>query len=181
MLGLFKKKEATPPTKEQQINEIIKKNEMWRGIRDDKEINKQISLDILNLEYKDINDRTYELSSYEMYHKLYSKAINQKNIFNQYSEQYINLCEKYLILLPKKIEYERQREKIEGYGNSSICNRLLKQYILLLDKQENYIKEGELIHYLMGLGITEDGTKGGLKTRAEKLIPKIKEERKTIE
>lgn len=162
---------------DEKYKKIVEKNLIWVGIKSEEEIDKQIRIDILNDDYRDTNNQLLTLSMKEQYNKIYSKAINYGNIFNPYSEKYIKLCEEYISLLPKKVEYNRKYKELTGLGSTSHCDKLLKQYILLLDKREEYIKEGEIVNYLISLGITDDNTKGGLPVRSEKLFFKIKEQR----
>lgn len=145
--------------------EIINKYEQMRNIHVDERTNKLIANDLLNLEYKEIHEKTFLLSEKEMDGKCYSRAINQDNIFNIYSDEFTKICEEYLLYLPKLVEYDRKFYKINGYGNINRCHGMIKNYIILLGKQENYERQSEVIGFLLGLGITDDGTKGGLKAR----------------
>lgn len=115
--------------------------------------------------------------SEEIFEKnLYSKAINQANIKNKYSDRYTELCDRLLQLLPYEIEYDKKDAEIRNqeYRARGMGNHLVN-YIRLLEKQEKYNEIINVLRYLLSLGITEDGTKKGIKGRIEKAITKFNE------
>lgn len=169
------KKEIIDSINEKKKDNIYANAELLKGIRSDKEIKKQVAIDSLNLKYEDILKKSFEIVDYERNNKIYSNAINCKDgIYNKYSEEYIKLAEKYLKLLPDLVNYDREYYKLTDLGTPNKCHKFLKQYILLLDKQKKYYEESNVVLFLIGLGICDDGTKDGLKGRADILISKIK-------
>lgn len=113
--------------------------------------------------------------SEEIFEKgLYSKAINQANINNKYADRYIELCNRLLQLLPYEIEHDKKDAKIRNqeYQIRGMGNHLVN-FIRLLEKQEKYNEIINVSRYLLSLGITEDGTKKGIKGRIEKAITKF--------
>lgn len=113
--------------------------------------------------------------SEEIFEKgLYSKAINQANINNKYADRYIELCNRLLQLLPYEIEHDKKDAKIRNqeYQIRGMGNHLVN-FIRLLEKQEKYNEIINVSRYLLSLGITEDGTKKGIKGRIEKAVTKF--------
>lgn len=145
-----------------------------KEILDEERYQKNVELDKLNIEYKEIIDEFFKISETLMYDNTYSKAINNENIYNEHSEKYIILCNRLLQLLPKKLEYEKKLSELNkrecdlNYCYSSIINM-----IKLLFKQEKYNEIINVCKYLLSLGITEDKTKKGIKGRIEQAVIKF--------
>ena len=179
IINIFKKLDDLTKTKPTTVNNDNYKedNEYLREIIGEERYKKQKKKDELNKKYKDVNDRTFAITEYLQNNKTYSKAINSSSISNSYTEEYIKLMEEYLTLIPKKVMYEKERIELDGFGENNHCNIFLKQYILLLDKLENYERESEIIGFLIGLGLTDDDTKGGLLERQKKVSIKLKQSR----
>lgn len=144
---------------EKNIEKREKQTELWK--ENNKKYRKYISESLA------ISEEIFEK-------KLYSKAINQANIDNKYANKYIELCNRLLQLLPYEIEHDKkdaeirnQEYQIRGMGNHLI------NFIRLLEKQEKYNEIINVSRYLLSLGITEDGTKKGIKGRIEKAITKF--------
>lgn len=165
MFGLFKvKKDSTPPIKEEQRKEIIGERRYKRDV----------GLRSLNAEYKKYIDKQSKIHETLMYGNLYSKAINQKNIFNKYSDKYIELCNQLLQLLPKTLEYDKKEAQINKLERTfDYCDKNITNMIRLLEKQEKYKEIVNVCNYLLSLGITDDGTKNGVKGRLEKAEKKL--------
>ena len=104
----------------------------------------------------------------------------QANINNKYADKYIELCNKLLKLLPYEIEYDKADAKIrhQEYCVRGVGNNLVN-FIRLLEKQEKYNEIINVCNYLLSLGITEDGTKKGIKGRIEKAVNKFNEKNNT--
>ena len=160
MFGLFKKKSNIDFTEEQK-----------RYILGEERYQRDIKLKELKNKYKNYTDKQFRIHEELTYSNLYSKAINQKNIFNKYSDKYIDLCNQLLQLLPKTLEYDKKEAQISNLERGfNYCDRNILNMIRLLEKQEKYNEIINVCNYLLSLGITEDGTKKGIKGRIEKAI-----------
>ena len=178
MFGLFKKKKvdgtfsikidsSTKLTEEdnEKLEEIEKNRILWEQN---------------NKKYKKYINESLKISEEIWENKLYSRAINQANINNKYADKYIELCNKLLKLLPYEIEYDKADAKIrhQEYCVRGVGNNLVN-FIRLLEKQEKYNEIINVCNYLLSLGITEDGTKKGIKGRIEKAVNKFNEKNNT--
>lgn len=172
MFGLFKKKKMDgtfsikidPNTKltekdNEKLEEIEKERILWEQN---------------NKKYKKYINESLKINEEILENKLYSRAINQTNINNKYADKYIELCNKLLKLLPYEIEYDKEDAKIrhQEYCVRGVGNNLVN-FIRLLEKQEKYNEIINVCNYLLSLGITEDGTKKGIKGRIEKAQNKL--------
>lgn len=146
---------------ENNIEKWEKQTELWK--ENNEKYRKYIS------ESLNISEEIFEKN-------LYSKAINQANIKNKYSDRYTELCDRLLQLLPYEIEYDKKDAEIRNqeYRARGMGNHLVN-YIRLLEKQEKYNEIINVSRYLLSLGITEDGTKKGIKGRIEKAVTKFNE------
>lgn len=160
MFGLFKKNK----------DHLITENEK-KYILGEERYKRDINLHNLKSEYKQFTDQQFKIHEELMYSNLYSKAINQKNIFNKYSDKYINLCNQLLQLLPKTLEYDKKEAKTSNLERDfNYCDKNITNMIRLLEKQEKYNEIINVCNYLLSLGITEDGTKKGIRGRIEKTV-----------
>ena len=157
---------------EQETNKIKSiTEEQKREILGEERYKREIGLRSLNAEYKKYTDKQFKIHEELMYSNLYSKAINQKKIFNKYSDKYIELCNQLLQLLPKTLEYDKKEAKISKLERSfDYCDSNIVNMIRLLEKQEKYNEIINVCNYLLSLGITDDGTKKGIKGRIEKAV-----------
>ena len=161
MFGLFKKKENS--------NICLITKEQKKEIIGEQRYKRDVGLSTLNAEYKKYTDEQFKIHEKLMYNNLYSKAINQKNIFNKYSDKYIELCNRLLQLLPKTLEYDKKEAQISKVEREfNYCDKNIINMLRLLEKQKKYNKIIDVCNYLLSLGITEDGTKKGIKGRIEK-------------
>lgn len=166
MFGLFKKKEKN--------NIYLFTEEQKKEIFGEKRYKRDVGLRNLNTEYKKYIDKQFKIQEELMYSNLYSKAINQKNIFNKYSDKYIELCNQLLQLLPKTLEYDKKEAQISKFEREfNYCDKNITNMIRLLEKQEKYSEIIDVCNYLLSLGITDDGTKKGIKGRLEKAQNKL--------
>ena len=178
MFGLFKKKKvdgtfsikidsSTKLTEEdnKKLEEIEKNRILWEQN---------------NKKYKKYINESLKISEEIWKNKLYSRAINQANINNEYADKYIELCNKLLKLLPYEIEHDKEDAKIrhQEYCVRGVGNNLVN-FIRLLEKQEKYNEIINVCNYLLSLEITEDGTKKGIKGRIEKAVNKLNEKNNT--
>lgn len=178
MFGLFKKKKvdgtfsikidsSTKLTEEdnKKLEEIEKNRILWEQN---------------NKKYKKYINESLKISEEIWKNKLYSRAINQANINNEYADKYIELCNKLLKLLPYEIEHDKEDAKIrhQEYCVRGVGNNLVN-FIRLLEKQEKYNEIINVCNYLLSLEITEDGTKKGIKGRIEKAVNKFNEKNNT--
>lgn len=162
MFGLFKKKEK---------QNICFTQEQKRYILGEEHYQRDIKLKELKNKYEQYTDKKFKIHEELMYSNLYSKAINQKNIFNKYSDKYIYLCNQLLQILPETLKYDKEEAEISKLERSfDYCDRNIINMIRILEKQEKYNEVINVCNYLLSLGITEDGTKKGIKGRIEKAI-----------
>lgn len=170
MFGLFRKNKSNNRLTEEQKKYILGEERYYRDVK----------LKELKNKYKDYTDEQFRIHEELMYSNLYSKAINQKNIFNKYSDKYINLCNQLLQILPETLEYDKEEAKISKLDRAfNYCDRNITNMIQLLEKQEKYNEIINVCNYLLSLGITEDGTKKGIKGRIEKAVNKFNEKNNT--
>ena len=104
---------------------------------------------------------------------LYPKAISEDNIFNEYAEKCIELCIEDLKIAPFFIEWYKKECEIINKKNSSINYGTNKYLIKILEKQERYEEAINYCNKYISLGLTDDGTKGGIIARKEKLKKKL--------
>lgn len=150
------------PEEEKQIDKEFETTKKW------KENSKQ---------YEKYWKRHYEILDTVQF-DLYSKAINQLNIFNKYSEMCIDLCLEDLSLAPYLIEYWTKENEILNNG-FTLPNYGSHKYLLkLLEKQKRYDEAIKLCNQYIELGLNNDGTKGGIKGRKEKFKKLILENEK---
>lgn len=125
--------------------------------------------------YKVYWTRHYEIID-KIRFELYSKAINEENIHNNYAEECIKLGYEDLNLAPVIIEYWKEEARIrkEEYKPLNYGSHI---YLLkLLEKQQRYEEAINVCNEYIKLGLTNDGTKGGIVKRKEKLIQLNKKE-----
>lgn len=106
MFGLFKKNKSNNRLTEEQKKYILGKERYYRDVK----------LKELKNKYKDYTDKQFRIHEELMYSNLYSKAINQKNIFNKYSDKYIDLCNQLLQILPETLEYDKKEPRQLSLG-----------------------------------------------------------------
>lgn len=178
MFGLFKKKKVDGTFS-------IKIDSSTKLTEEDNEKLEEIEKDRIlweqnNKKYKKYINESLKISEEIWKNKLYSRAINQANINNEYADKYIELCNKLLKLLPYEIEHDKEDAKIrhQEYCVRGVGNNLVN-FIRLLEKQEKYNEIINVCNYLLSLEITEDGTKKGIKGRIEKAVNKFNEKNNT--
>lgn len=170
MFGLFKKNKSNNRLTEEQKKYILGEERYYRDVK----------LKELKNKYKDYTDKQFRIHEELMYSNLYSKAINQKNIFNKYSDKYIDLCNQLLQILPETLEYDKKEAQIHKFEREfNYCDKSITNMIRLLEKQEKYNEIINVCNYLLSLGITEDGTKKGIRGRIEKAVNKFNEKNNT--
>lgn len=170
MFGLFKKNKSNNRLTEEQKKYILGEERYYRDVKFKELKNK----------YKDYTDKQFRIHEELMYSNLYSKAINQKNIFNKYSDKYIDLCNQLLQILPETLEYDKKEAQIHKFEREfNYCDKSITNMIRLLEKQKKYNEIINICNYLLSLGITEDGTKKGIRGRIEKAVNKFNEKNNT--
>lgn len=170
MFRLFKKNKSNNRLTEEQKKYILGEERYYRDVK----------LKELKNKYKDYTDKQFRIHEELMYSNLYSKAINQKNIFNKYSDKYIDLCNQLLQILPETLEYDKKEAQICKFEREfNYCDKNIANMIRLLEKQEKYNEIINVCNYLLSLGITEDGTKKGIRGRIEKAVNKFNEKNNT--
>lgn len=170
MFRLFKKNKSNNRLTEEQKKYILGEERYYRDVK----------LKELKNKYKDYTDKQFRIHEELMYSNLYSKAINQKNIFNKYSDKYIDLCNQLLQILPETLEYDKKEAQIHKFEREfNYCDKNITNMIRLLEKQEKYNEIINVCNYLLSLGITEDGTKKGIRGRIEKAVNKFNEKNNT--
>lgn len=169
MFGLFKKKQVDG-TFVIKIDPNVELTEEDNKKLEEME-NERILWEQNNKKYQKYINESLKISEEIWENKLYSRAISQANINNKYANRYIELCNKLLELLPYEVEYDKEDAKIrhQEYYVRGAGNNLIN-FIRLLEKQEKYNEIINVCNYLLSLGITEDGTKKGIKGRIEKAI-----------
>ncbi len=169
MFGLFKKKQVDG-TFVIKIDPNVELTEEDNKKLEEME-NERILWEQNNQKYQKYINESLKISEEIWENKLYSRAICQANINNKYANRYIELCNKLLELLPYEVEYDKEDAKIrhQEYYVRGAGNNLIN-FIRLLEKQEKYNEIINVCNYLLSLGITEDGTKKGIKGRIEKAI-----------
>ena len=178
MFGLFKKKKVDG-TFTIKIDPNIEFTEEDNKKLEDIE-KERILWEQNNKKYKKYINESLKISEEIWENKLYSRAINQANINNKYADKYTKLCNKLLELLPYEIEHDKEDAKIrhQEYCVRGVGNNLVN-FIRLLEKQEKYNEIINVCNYLLSLGITEDGTKKGIRGRIEKAVNKFNEKNNT--
>ena len=170
MFRLFKKNKSNNRLTEEQKKYILGEERYYRDVK----------LKELKNKYKDYTDKQFRIHEELMYSNLYSKAMNQKNIFNNYSDKYIDLCNQLLQILPDTLEYDKKEAQIYKFEREfNYCDKNITNMIRLLEKQEKYNEIINVCNYLLSLGITEDGTKKGIRGRIEKAVNKFNEKNNT--
>lgn len=170
MFRLFKKNKSNNRLTEEQKKYILGEERYYRDVK----------LKELKNKYKDYTDKQFRIHEELMYSNLYSKAMNQKNIFNNYSDKYIDLCNQLLQILPETLEYDKKEAQIYKFEREfNYCDKNITNMIRLLEKQEKYNEIINVCNYLLSLGITEDGTKKGIRGRIEKAVNKFNEKNNT--
>lgn len=178
MFGLFKKKKVDG-TFTIKIDPNIEFTEEDNKKLEDIE-KERILWEQNNKKYKKYINESLKISEEIWENKLYSRAINQANINNKYADKYTKLCNKLLELLPYEIEHDKEDAKIrhQEYCVRGVGNNLVN-FIRLLEKQEKYNEIINVCNYLLSLGITEDGTKKGIRGKIEKAVNKFNEKNNT--
>lgn len=170
MFRLFKKNKSNNRLTEEQKKYILGEERYYRDVK----------LKELKNKYKDYTDKQFRIHEELMYSNLYSKAMNQKNIFNNYSDKYIDLCNQLLQILPETLEYDKKEAQIYKFEREfNYCDKNITNMIRLLEKQEKYNEIINVCNYLLSLGITEDETKKGIRGRIEKTVNKFNEKNNT--
>ena len=170
MFRLFKENKSNNRVTEEQKKYILGEERYYRDVK----------LKELKNKYKDYTDKQFRIHEELMYSNLYSKAMNQKNIFNNYSDKYIDLCNQLLQILPETLEYDKKEAQIYKFEREfNYCDKNITNMIRLLEKQEKYNEIINVCNYLLSLGITEDGTKKGIRGRIEKAVNKFNEKNNT--
>ena len=170
MFRLFKKNKLNNRLTEEQKKYILGEERYYRDVK----------LKELKNKYKDYTDKQFRIHEKLMYSNLYSKAINQKNIFNKYSDKYIDLCNQLLQILPETLEYDKKEAQIYKFEREfNYCGKNITNMIRLLEKQEKYNEIINVCNYLLSLGITEDGTKKWIRGSIEKAVNKFNEKNNT--
>ena len=167
MFGLFKKKKN-------EINEIETINKMYETYQEFEKAEE------VKKKYKNLIDQytyiTNELWTKNTYHLVNS----QSSIYNKYADRYIELCNMYLQILPEYIKFDEEMGFVHNEERKFIyVPQDIVNMIRLLDKQEKYNEIINVCNYLLSLGITEDGTKKGVKGRIEKAVNKFNEKNNT--
>jgi len=129
--------------------------------------------EIIDRKYKPYIDRHYEiLEDLKINRNLFSKAINCSDINNAYTKECIKLCyedyglAEYIIRWQKELSILMNEKYVPlNYGSSSIL-------IKLLEKQGKYEEAIKMCNNYIELGLINDGTKGGIVARKERLIKK---------
>lgn len=169
MFNFFKKESTSIKPSFSNNNKITE--EQKRLIIGEERNQRDLKLNELNNKYIEYTQKKYNIINELMNSDLYSKAINQENIFNEYSHKYIDLCNQLLQILPQTLEYDKEEAKIYKLeSNFNCCNKYIVNFIKLLEKQEKYNEIINVCRYLLSLEITEDGTKKGVKGRIEKAV-----------
>lgn len=144
-----------------------------------KQEEKEIDKSILISKLLNANDKKYEIywkRHYDILNEirfnLYSKSINEKNIFNKYSVKCLQLCYEDLNLAPHVIEWEKEKCKILNQKYIPLNYGSHKYLIMILEKQGKYDEAIDICNRYISLGLIDDGTKGGITKRREKLIIK---------
>lgn len=115
--------------------------------------------------YESITTRHYQLL--DLIKEKYTKAINKDNIFNKEANQCIKFCIQDLLLAPKMIEYWKNESEIRGEIYNPLNYASHKYLLKLLEKQKRYAEAIQLCQIYIKLGLTNDGTKGGIVKRLE--------------
>lgn len=121
-----------------------------------------------SIDYKKCMERHYNILN-EIRFNLYSQAINEDNIFNEYSEKCIKLCIEDLSIAPYVNEW--WKNDCEIYNREYVpLNYGSNKYLLkLLEKQKRYEEALIYCNQYIELGLTDDGTKGGIIARKERI------------
>lgn len=130
-------------------------------------------MDKIDRKYKPYINRHYEiLEDLKTNRNLYSKAINYGDINNKYTEECIKLCyedynlAEYIIHWQQELAMLMSKKYVPlNYGSNGIL-------IKLLEKQGKYKEAIEMCNNYIKLGLIDDGTKGGIIIRKERLIKK---------
>lgn len=174
MLGIFKKKKNITIKIESNLSNQKLENIERKMIQTHSEFEK---ITEIQKKYKSILEKYFYITE-ELWTKNTYKLVNsQQSVFNKYADRYIELCNMYLQILPEYIEYDIEIGKV--HNEKRIFKRTpqdIVNMIRLLEKQKKYNEIINVCKYLLSLGITEDGTKKGIKGRIEKAISKFNEE-----
>lgn len=103
---------------------------------------------------------------------LYSKAINQDNVINEYSEKVIELCKQDLKNAPYLVKYWTDLRGKEFLKRTLYGTNLY--LIKILEKQGKIEEAIKFCDIYINLGLDFDGTRNGIKGRKEKLLKKLK-------
>ena len=128
-------------------------------------------LNKLDNEYKHYINRHYDIL--DKVKVLYSKAINSDSIFNSYSEKCIKLCYDDLNIAPKIIEWHKEFCKLQRKDYFSLNYGTHKYLINILVKQQKYTEALDVCNKYIALKLIDDGTKGGIEERKNKIIKLI--------
>lgn len=173
MLGIFKKKKNITIKIESNLSNQKLENIERKMIQTHSEFEK---ITEIQKKYKSILEKYFYITE-ELWTKNTYKLVNsQQSVFNKYADRYIELCNMYLQILPEYIEYDIEIGKV--HNEKRIFKRTpqdIVNMIRLLEKQKKYNEIINVCKYLLSLGITEDGTKKGIKGRIEKAISKFNE------
>ena len=119
--------------------------------------------------YKKIYQRHYQIIE-KIKFDLYPKTINEKNAEDKNTFECIKLCYDDLSLAPMMVEYWKKDAEIrkEKYVPLNYCSH--KYLIMLLIKLGQKEEALKVCNYYINLGLYNDGTKGGLIARKEKIL-----------
>lgn len=169
MFNFFKKESTSIKSFISNNNKITE--EQKKLIIGEERYQRDLKLNELNNKYIEYTQKKYNIIDELMNSDLYSKAINQENIFNEYSHKYVDLCNQLLQILPQTLEYDKEEAKIcKLESNFNYCNKYIIDFIKLLEKQEKYYEIINVCKYLLSLEVTEDGTKKGVRGRITKAV-----------
>ena len=122
----------------------------------------------IDTKYKYYINKHYDIL--ENVRELYSKAINSDNIFNSFSEECVKLCYDDLAIAPNIIEWQKELCKIQEKDYIPLNYGTHKYLINILIKQNKYTEALDVCNKYINLDLIDDGTKGGIIERKNKII-----------
>lgn len=142
----------------------------------------EIKLYGLEKKYNKINavDQKYEKywkRHYEILNLIqfdyYPKAINSKNIFNDYAFACIKLGYEDLSLAPYIIQWHNEKIIAEKRNHYTLGYGSHKYLIKILEKQEKYAEAIDVCNKYIELNLIDDGTKRGIIERKNRITKKL--------
>lgn len=108
--------------------------------------------------------------------KLYSKAIKELNINNNYTSQVIELCLKDISISQDLMDFSVKQAKInkQDVKDNIPIYPSFTTLAKIYEKQMKYEEAIKICEKAIKIGYLNDGTKGGYNSRIEKLKNKIK-------